>query len=244
MSDAPDSLELVVFDLDGTLVDSRRDLADSANVLIREHGGTPQDVVTLGRMVGHGAAALVRRALDAAGVRPRPPDALDRFLEIYSDRLLDHTRPYPGIPEVVGTLHGRVPLAVLTNKPGDASVRILEGLELADAFDAIVGGDGPHPRKPDPAALQELVRASGARADSTLFVGDSIVDFQTARNAGVRACLARYGYGYLDFPEDELTGDEWLLDEPLDLLALLDPSAPGSGDTPPSRGGRRDASAS
>src|SRR5437588_1269771 len=115
---------LIVFDLDGTLVDSRRDLANSMNILLVEAGAAPLPEVTIGRMVGEGAAMLVARAFAAAG-REQPPDALDRFLAIYDDHLLDHTRPYGGIPDVLAALGSRAALAVLTNKPLRSTRRVM-----------------------------------------------------------------------------------------------------------------------
>src|SRR5215831_14884368 len=108
--------QLYVFDMDGTLVDSRRDLANATNALLVECGAAPLPDDRIGRMVGDGAATLVARAFEAAGVE-RPADALSRFLTIYSAHLLDHTRPYPGIVETLGALRARASLAVLTNKP-------------------------------------------------------------------------------------------------------------------------------
>src|SRR5438874_8494910 len=107
---------LIVFDLDGTLVDSRRDLANSMNTLLAECGAAPLPEETIGRMVGDGAAVLVARGFAAARV-PAPPDALARFLAIYDDHLLDHTRPYDGIADALTALGRRADLAVLTNKP-------------------------------------------------------------------------------------------------------------------------------
>src|SRR5262245_58556665 len=107
---------LVVFDLDGTLVDSRRDLAESANAVLAEFGCGPLSEERIGRMVGDGAATLVARAFAASG-RQQPDDALARFLAVYNRRLLQFTRPYPGIPEVLELLRSASQLAVLTNKP-------------------------------------------------------------------------------------------------------------------------------
>src|SRR5712691_844767 len=121
---------LYVFDLDGTLVDSRRDIAESANALLETCGARPLPEETIGRMVGDGAATLVARAFAAAGIE-RPTDALNRFLAIYDTRLLKHTRPYPQMPEVLEALGARAPLAVLTNKPLAATHTILCGLGLA-----------------------------------------------------------------------------------------------------------------
>ncbi|MBF8301710.1 MAG: cbbZP, partial [Acidobacteria bacterium] len=184
---------LIAFDLDGTLVDSRRDLAESANQLITELGGAPLSVDAIGRMVGEGAARLVRRALAAsgadAGIADAPgalPAALSRFLEIYDDRLLNHTRAYDGIADAVLAARRHARVAVLTNKPAGASERILAGLGLRNLFDEVVGGDGPLPRKPDPAALLALMERAGATAPNTLLVGDSTIDHHTARRASSR----------------------------------------------------------
>lgn len=209
---------LVVFDLDGTLVDSRRDLAESANQLLEELGAAPQPEAAIVRMVGEGAAVLVRRALAAAGVG-EPPGALERFLEIYSGRLLNHTRPYDGIPEAVSVACRHARLAVLTNKPTRPSEEILDGLALRELFEDVIGGDGPWPRKPDPASLVALMERTGATPATTLLVGDSAIDHETARRASVRCCLAAYGFGYETFPRDRLTGEEWIA---ADAAALAD----------------------
>jgi phosphoglycolate phosphatase len=211
----------VVFDLDGTLVDSRRDLAEAANLVLEDAGGRRLSEEAIGAMVGDGAAALVARAFAAAGVPP-PPDALDRFLAIYDERLLVHTRPYPGIPEVLSALHQRLPLAVLTNKPGGATREILEGLDLARYFeqDAIIGGDGPFPRKPDPAGLRHLADRAGVSAADTLLVGDSLVDLKTASAAASSICLARYGFGFETVRAAGGASTEWTIDMPADLLAV------------------------
>jgi phosphoglycolate phosphatase len=212
---------LIVFDLDGTLVDSRRDIADSANALLQSCGAEALPEEQIGRMVGDGAATLVTRAFVAARQTP-PLDALQRFLTIYNERLLQYTRVYPGMPDVLEALRSRTMLAVLTNKPFGATRRILEGLDLVGYFEAdrVIGGDGPFARKPDPAGLRHLSSAAGATADETLLVGDSIIDWRTARHASTSICLARYGFGYQDFPEDQLSPLDRVIDSPLALLKL------------------------
>jgi len=212
---------LVVFDLDGTLIDSRRDLAESANQLLEECGGTPLPEEAIGRMVGDGAATLVARVFAAVSL-PQPPDALGRFLQAYNNRLLRFTRPYQGIPEVLDHLRSRTTLAVLTNKPRHATISILEGLELARYFGArIVGGDGPFSRKPSPEGLEHLMVDTDVTRSTTLLVGDSVIDWQTAHAAGAVSCIARYGFGFAGFPTHQLRETDRLIDHPDELPALL-----------------------
>jgi phosphoglycolate phosphatase len=217
------SPRLLVFDLDGTLVDSSQDLADSVNALLQELGAPelPPDAVT--GMVGDGAAVLVRRALIKAGVEVNPRRALERFLDHYDQRLLATTKPYAGMVETLETLRPTHALAVLTNKPADASMRLLEGLGLLEFFPEVIGGDTPFGRKPDPAGLLALVSRATATPDTTLLVGDSPVDLATAQRAGARICLARYGFGFRAFAagENSFRGDEFFIDEPRGLLDLL-----------------------
>jgi phosphoglycolate phosphatase len=213
-------IDLIVFDLDGTLVDSHQDLAHAANTLVLELGGAPVSEDAVVRMVGEGAAVLVRRALTASGLDPDIPGALERFLAIYDGCLLDQTRPYPGTIPMLVTLAGRYPLAILTNKPSRATTRVVEGLGLAGFFDPVVGGDTPFGRKPDPSGLLHIVRKTQATPSSTLLVGDSPIDRRTARNAGTSICLARFGFGYTFAPGD-LDGTEVIIDAPRELLTVL-----------------------
>jgi phosphoglycolate phosphatase len=215
-------LRLIVFDLDGTLIDSRRDLAESANAVLAEHGCGPLPADEIARMVGDGAATLVARVFAAAG-RSQPADALARFLAIYNGRLLKFTRPYPQIPEVLSALAVRAKLAVLTNKPLRSTRAILSDLELAHHFapDSVVGGDGPFPRKPDPSGLRHLMAIAGALTGETVLVGDSLIDWRTSRAAGVRVCLAGYGFGFDGFPIGELEDGDQVVNSPSDLLRVL-----------------------
>jgi phosphoglycolate phosphatase len=213
-------LPLVVFDLDGTLIDSRRDLADAANALIVERGGRPLPVEAITSMIGEGAPLLMRRALAAAGLEPDIRSALPRFLEIYGERLLVHTGLYDGTREALETLASRAALAVLTNKPQHPTERILKGLGIAEYFRWVVGGDTAHGRKPDPAGLQHLMSAANTGPDDTVMVGDSAIDLRTARGAATRICLVKYGFGF-HTAAAELAGDELIADSPADLMTLL-----------------------
>jgi phosphoglycolate phosphatase len=213
---------LAVFDLDGTLIDSRRDLADAANALIVERGGAPLPVDRIAGMVGEGAATLVRRALTAASLdHDNGPDAVARFLALYDERLLAHTGLYDGVDELLRDLSSRAALAVLTNKPVRAAREILEGLGIASRFQWVLGGDGPHPRKPAPAGLLQIAASARAPIEQTVMIGESPIDLATARAAGCAVCLAKYGFGYRsDLP---LRGDELIADSPRDIATLLHP---------------------
>ncbi len=212
---------LVVFDLDGTLVDSRRDLAESTNEMLAGYGAPTLAEDAVARMVGEGAKVLVARALAASGLDAPIDEALDRFRDIYDRRLLRHTRPYPGIPGVLAHARGLAALAVLTNKPERPSRVLLDALGLADAFAGVVGGDSPHARKPDPAGLLFLMAGAGATAAETLLIGDSPIDVETGRNAGVDVCGALYGFGAEANP-GALAGARWIARQPADLIGVLD----------------------
>jgi phosphoglycolate phosphatase len=214
---------LAVFDLDGTLIDSRRDLADSANAMLAAYGAAPLGEERIAGMVGCGAATLVKRVITAAGVEAPVDEALAGFLGAYNERLTRHTRPYDGVPAVLAALRSRgLALALLTNKPLKQSVAILDAFGLAEYFRWVVGGDGPLPRKPEPDGLRFLMREADAHPGGTVLIGDSTIDLQTSRNAGVRICLARYGFGFADLPAAELRGDEWLIDTPAEIAGALD----------------------
>jgi phosphoglycolate phosphatase len=212
---------LVVFDLDGTLIDSIGDLHTAVNTVMGEHGGRVLGLDEVARMVGEGARLLVSRAVTASGAHLDVDAALARFLAAYDGLLPGETRPYPGIPELLAAAEPLAQLAVLTNKPTDATRKILDSLGLARWFTGIIGGDGPFPRKPQPDSLRHLAREAGAAPASTLMVGDSTVDLLTARNAGTSVCVARYGFGQLTFDAAELRGGEFFADAPGDILDVI-----------------------
>ena len=172
-------------------------------------------------MVGDGAAVLVGRLLERRGLPAPLPEALERFLEAYNTRLTVHTRPYDGIPEAVAAAAGLARLAVLTNKPVEQSLAILEALDLRDPFEWVIGGNSRFPRKPDPASLQYLATEAGARPGQVVLVGDSIVDVRTARHAGTRLCVARYGFGFASISEGTLTLGEVVVDHPGEIVGVV-----------------------
>jgi phosphoglycolate phosphatase len=210
---------IVVFDLDGTLIDSARDIAGSANELVTSLGGPPLDLDDVAMMVGDGAGVLVKRALAKGGLDPETPGALARYLEIYGRRLLDTTTVFPGIRETLALLSRRARLAVLTNKPQAHTDRLLTALGLADFFERVVGGDTPLGKKPAPAGMLSLV--AGVAPSGTLLVGDSPVDFQTAIASASAFAWARYGFGAARFG-DHPPDTPFVLDQPADLTAVVD----------------------
>lgn len=166
--------------------------------------------------VGEGARLLVERCLRHAGLPLAADDVLPVYLECYASRLLDTTRLYPGVAEALDAL-AACPLAVLTNKPGDMSRSILEGLGVGGRFARVLGAGDVRRRKPDPEGLLRLMAEAGARPGETWMVGDSATDVQTARAAGARAAGVTWG-----FHPDALraAGPDLVIDRPADLAAL------------------------
>jgi len=188
------AIRLVVFDLDGTLVDSKQDLALSINALREEMDLEPLSLDLIASYVGHGVTVLVERALGEQASEENVQKGVAFFLQYYHQHMLDHTRPYPGVREALEDLRGRA-LAVLTNKPVRFSREMLERLALASHFTSIYGGNSfPH-KKPDPVGLRKIMDDLQVSPQQTLIVGDSDTDVLTGRNAGVWTCGVTYGFG-------------------------------------------------
>jgi phosphoglycolate phosphatase len=212
-------MDLLIFDLDGTLIDSRLDLAYSVNAMRAHIGMRPLDNERVYSYVGNGAPALVRRALGERTAEPEAQEALEFFLEHYREHALDNTTLYPGVREAVAGLHAAGKrLAVLTNKPVKISRAIIEGLGVGDCFFRVYGGNSFEFKKPNPVGVDALVRETGVERARTLMIGDSSVDIQTARNAGVRSCGVTYGFQpeSLADPKPDL-----LVDNMKDLAELI-----------------------
>jgi phosphoglycolate phosphatase len=191
-------IEHVILDLDGTLIDSRADLAAAVNHVLRTLGLEQLRPETVYRYVGNGARVLVERALGQ-----ERNELWDRgvaeFLAHYREHLLDHTHLCPGMGDVLSSLAERhVAVSVLTNKPEALSLQILDGLDVRDRLVGVIGGDTLPVRKPDPAGVFQLLRCTNTTPDRAVFVGDSSVDLQTARAAAVRFCGVGWGFN----PED------------------------------------------
>lgn len=190
-------VRLIVFDLDGTLIDSARDLATAVNVMLKRlaPGVAPLAEDAVRSFVGDGAQTLVARSLAARGLTFPKEGALTIFLEAYRGCMLDATRLYPGVREALDALRASRTLAVLSNKAGDMSRAILGGLGVKGRFARVYGGDDV-PKKPDPAGLLQLVAELGATPGATLMVGDSRSDIRTGRAAGARTAGVSYGYDH------------------------------------------------
>lgn len=186
-----------VFDLDGTLIDSKQDLVASINAMLRDTGREEQPTELVATYIGHGAPQLIASVLGPGSSEEQRHEALTIFLGHYQKRKLDATRPYSGVAEGLAKLAGN-PMAVLTNKPVQLGVEILEGLGLAKFFQAVYGGDSFERKKPDPGGALAILSELGVAPSESAMVGDSDVDVQTARNAGMLAVGVNYGFGQHD----------------------------------------------
>ncbi len=194
------AMRLLVFDLDGTLVDSKVDLANSVNHALTEFGLSPLPKETIYTYVGNGATMLIRRAVGEAR-EDILPGVLDVFMAHYRRHLLDTTRPYPGVAETLRNQEGRYEMAVLTNKALDMTRALLEGLSLSRHFVDVRGGDSFDNKKPHPEGLLRIMAARGAASHETLMVGDSVNDVLAGRGAGAVTCGVTYGLGVRGFEE-------------------------------------------
>jgi phosphoglycolate phosphatase len=210
----------LIFDLDGTLIDSKCDLIHSVNAMLLEMGRQKLDEETISGYIGHGAPLLVSRALGGNAKEEELRRALQFFLAYYQEHKLDTTCAYPGVAETMAELgRKQLPMAVLTNKPVRISVRILEALGLVNHFRAIYGGNSFQTKKPDPFGANKILEEFGAAPSETMVVGDSEVDVQTARNAGTMAATVNYGFGVHDRARHPA---DIYLHKIGDLLPLLD----------------------
>ena len=188
-------MDLLIFDLDGTLIDSRLDLANAVNATRRHMGMEPLANERVYSYVGNGAPVLIRRSLGEQATEAELREGLEFFLEYYRDHDLDHTTLYPGVRESLDRLRDRGKrMAVLTNKPVRMSRHIVEGLDVGAHFFQVYGGNSFEFKKPNPIGIETLMRETGLGRESTIMIGDSAVDVQTARNAGVPCCGVTYGF--------------------------------------------------
>ena len=194
---------LVIFDLDGTLIDSKLDIAHAVNASRAELGLGPLSLELIGTYVGNGAPVLIRRALGPSAGEAEIERALAFFLSWYGEHKLDNTCLYPGVGEALNRLRNAgLRLAVLTNKPVRISKAILDGLGVGGHFFRVYGGNSFPEKKPSPMGVDALMAESGVERSGTVIVGDSSVDVRTARNAGVPVYGVTYGFAPETFEQD------------------------------------------
>lgn len=227
------SVTLWVFDLDGTLIDSRYDLVTAVNATLAWRGLAALPEATIVSYIGDGAEDLIRRALESAGmpgprIREGFTDTMRWFLDYYGDHCLDRTVPYPGARELLDALAARgLPMAILTNKPEKPTLKILAHLGILDRFTHVVPGDGPLGKKPDPTGLTSILKAMNIAPAASVLVGDSLQDLLTARAAGTAFVAFRGGLG--DAAAIAAENPAVTVDTLPELLALLDAASPAGG---------------
>lgn len=224
-------IKLILFDLDGTLIDSEHDLAASVNAMLRHFGRKELPLQVIDTYIGDGAPMLIRRALGDPAHASFVQEALNYFLLYYREHKLDTTRPYAGIPEALQQatiFDGRArQMAVLTNKPVRVSRDILAGLGLSQFFFQTYGGNSFETKKPDPLGAQTLMSEARAGPEETVMVGDSEVDILTARNANLWSIGVTYGFAPHTL---ERTHPDILVDTPAELAQALTVVPPKPGD--------------
>jgi phosphoglycolate phosphatase len=208
---------LVLFDLDGTLVDSCPDIQRALNHVLREHGLETHSVAEVRRMIGGGVGKLIERAAPALSAASRDPLA-EAFRARYAIDLVRDTVAYPGVDSVVRVAPD-VRKAVLTNKPGGLARRLVSACGWQLQFEGVLGDDDLPRRKPDPIGVERLRASAGVPREAVLYVGDSPIDFETARAAGVPCALVTWGY--TDRHELAVRQPDFLIDEPAALKALV-----------------------
>jgi phosphoglycolate phosphatase len=186
-------MDLLVFDLDGTLIDSKLDLALAVNAARADAGLGPLAHETIYSYVGNGAPVLIQKSLGPDASAEQAEESLRFFLDYYREHMLDNTRLYPGVAQAIEQWSNEKKLAVLTNKPERFSKMILDGLGVGDRFARVYGGNTFATKKPHPEGLQRLTGELDSDPSRTLMIGDSSVDVLTARNAGVPSCGVTYG---------------------------------------------------
>ncbi len=214
-------IDLIVFDLDGTLVDTRQDLTDAVNYALQKLGKPPLDVDTVTRNVGDGVRMLLLRTLQIEDEDLRM-QGRHYFIEYYSQHLADHTRPYPGISDVLNALACRT-MAVLTNKSQEFTEPLLRQIGLDGYFAKVVGGNAGFPPKPDPQGLQSILQELEAEPETTIMIGDSGNDILVGKSVGARTCAVTWGYR----PKEELLALEpdFVAEQPLDLVRIIENAA-------------------
>ncbi|MCX8069689.1 MAG: HAD-IA family hydrolase [Thermodesulfovibrionales bacterium] len=209
--------KLIIFDLDGTLVDSSLDLCNAINYAIEPLGVSKVSVDDTKRLVGEGISRLIEKLVEENDVKSTKDDILERFLFYYNNHLLDNTRPYPNVIETLQVLN-KYKKAVVTNKREDMSVNILKGLSMDNFFDFIVGSDTTGHKKPSPIPILYVLEKSNLRPNECIIVGDSNYDIQAGKSANVSTIAVTYGFR----PLETLSDADYIINNFSDIVTILD----------------------
>ena len=218
-------IKLLIYDLDGTLIDSCKDIANGVNWALKGLGFRALSEKQISSFVGKGVRNLMQMVLQESSQRKEKPDEklLERAIKLYRNHyqhhLLDKTKLFPSVREVLEHFKGRKQ-AVITNKPEDFSRQILNGLGIASYFFCVIGGDRTFPKKPSPEPVLEIMKLARALPSETVLVGDSDIDVQTGKNAGIKTIAVTYGFG--SHQEIRHSNPDLILDDLQELIGCTD----------------------
>jgi phosphoglycolate phosphatase len=209
-------MKLIFYDLDGTIIDTRKDIARAANYMREQMGLIPLEEKTVERYVGRGLQYLIEGCLET-----KDQKAVDKgakfYRRHYEEHMLDHSRVYPGVVEVLEHFKDRSQ-AVVTNKPNPFTDDMLEALKIRPYFSYVIAGSSEYPKKPNPAAIHALMKKTQSTASEALFIGDSLIDIQTCRNAGIRIAVLTHGFN--DEDTLKLGCPDYLFSDFIELLKM------------------------
>ncbi len=209
-------LKLLIFDLDGTLADTSKDITDAVNYAVKPFGVKPLSVSEIKAMVGSGITKLIESLIPEERDFSAKEEAVKRFLEYYSIHLLDYTKPYPQAKETLSKL-GAYKKAVISNKREVLSKKVLEGLGLLEFFDIVLGSDSVSERKPSPVPIFELLKRFSVSKDEAVIIGDSNYDIEAGKAAGIKTIAVTYGYR----DREVLKGADFIIDNFGEILRIL-----------------------
>lgn len=212
----------ILFDLDGTLLDTAPDLADALNTVLVENQRSPLPLDDIRPAVSHGGVALVRLGFNMERSNPAFEDLRERLLEVYRENISRRTQPFPGISELLDNIEQRgLNWGIVTNKPGWLTEPLLQDLDLFNRAACVVSGDTLDERKPHPAPMLHASRLANSRPEQCVYIGDAQRDIEAGNNAGMQTLVALFGY-LQEEDEPHTWNANSMIDQPQDLLAWMD----------------------